>query len=318
MLKRFERITPVSLAIDLAHSDAISTCLTIHLAMEPEHRAGFTPVLYLYDHLPPLVRAFMVVFDLPVYQRVDPTPPPEEETYYTDEHLLMRMLKPGQRRYALIHSLKSLEYAVERHHHYYTGLSRDRLLVGLTAVEGTTVRQLWGLHGRSHSTSLLSLGLFMEYVRHIADGLLLSIENTTRVRVHELHRTRSPTHDLASYCPFDVWWQEQTMSSLMRNFDPSSLGLMLYWRHSSASDQYQLVFPHEDKEGLRGCLWLPNGHGEQAQLGARHHALTQLQAWYRDTLQMCITLELRGVQEAWPPDDGRPAHVLVARRSHVG
>jgi hypothetical protein len=322
------------------------------VVMSDTKHTTFSPLLYLNDDLPNYVRAFLVVVDLPVYQlmhaepRLDHTDAHdvdvEESTYYVDEQLLLRILKPSQRRPRPIHSLDSVQHMIDppsirslqgvstaqvstaqvstaqqsgathpRIEYHFSTVSRDRLFAHLSAEDREIVETTWGLRRTGRKTTLLSLDLLLHHVSSLDQSLCQTVDAVVRARLGELRRTSAPSailRDHRSYPSFDDWWRrEASLSCMLRNYEASSLALLLWWRTA-----HHETFDDENNDIMHGCLWTSSN--VPAQSIALNDALLYFHEWYDDNLRTSISHQLGVVQSPWTTDDDRPAHQVPVRK----
>jgi len=61
-------------------------------------------------------------------------------------------------------------------------------------------------------------------------------------------------------------------------------------------------------------LWITASTGDQ--LEVRNDGLEYFQYWYDRTVEATVEAEV-DERSVWPPDDGRPAHILVPKKVHL-
>ena len=217
----------------------------------------FEPVLQLSEQLHPHVFSFLAIIDVPVYHRLD-SHSLSLDSYYIDEQILLRMLKPSTKQRRSIHALDSVRYirdclgmdtdhtAAEVTH--WSQVPRDVLFHDVHPDDVAAWTNNWRLTGRK--ITILSLTVFRYYVmdlelalRQSVQKLVVQVIKTTLQRTtgnetttttmtstktsNASMRTRLLT--LAAYPSFDMWWSKQCKSSLFLNLDASTLGVALSW-----------------------------------------------------------------------------------------
>jgi hypothetical protein len=302
----------------------------------------FEPVSELTDQLHPWVFSFLAIIDILLYHRTDNNTI-SPSSYYIDEQLLLRMLKPSMvdRRPSSIHALDSVRQMLVDWEtgqdnrcddvSHWSAVHRDVLFADISIADRREWERHWNLGSRK--ITLLNLYFFRHYLMDLERAMRRSIEDM----VTRLDVSRQPGAQSAS---FDVWWARQSRSSLFINFDASSIGLVLLWlvtfnvesrvRRGAASlsstDLAQEARDiHDDWVELRGTytteicemsaqftqgtLWITGS--AECQLEARVGGLDFFRQWFDRTVDAALEPETGSV---WQRDDGRPACLLMTRR----
>lgn len=257
-----------------------------HIVAMSSSPSFFSPVTVAAQcrRVHPLAFSFACILDAPLYQRTDIEAPHLLSSYYADERVLLRILKPaswlrqpGHRACSLhgLDSLRSLDPADADAPTHYSCVPRSRLFRGVGREERRALEARWAMRGRL--TTLFSLATMRSYLADLVDVLL-----------------SAPARREA---PFDAWWSFQRTRARLRNMDAGGLGLALEWLYTfsdcdllrqdaSVSELWAGLWSRPTARDrvaeladnwTRGALWLTDG---ASQVEAREDGVLYFRQWH--------------------------------------